>query len=352
VSYQGHAIYLGKFLGTENDPFGGDLQKIRWERHIPSLTMRGHKVSLGKRVLAELRKESHPSALASDLSKANPSSLTQYRGYHASYNRVRFAARHWDEFSGDPNAFLRDFNFGYVQFEPHDLEGWADAAIWQLVSRAEDLTRQHLHLCCNGESDFETSLAQMPLSLPQVLERLRADMERLRGEQADPVASVRKDRRGRMRGDELVLTVPSSPVLPSHLQFDAAMEQFEESLPTGWRTEWLERLRLGVQDKALELHATATGKHGDVRVRALDLNRPRNLFTMAWRPSDGRFSCRILLDEDLVVACPGVDLQRPSRSDPLKTGFIFDAGRTHEAAFEGLLQLINKAHLRAKEAGL
>ncbi len=141
-------------------------------------------------------------------------------------------------------------------------------------------------------------------------------------------------------------------IVPEHQQSDAAMEQFEESLPSGWRTEWLERLRLAFQGGALEVHATETRKHGDVRVRALDLKRQRNLFTMAWRPSDGRFSCRILMNEDQVADCPGVEMQSSSRTDPLPTGIIFDASQDQEAAINGLLRLIDHAHQQAKAAGL
>ena len=122
---------------------------------------------------------------------------------------------------------------------------------------------------------------------------------------------------------------------PKHLEYDAAMERLEEALPAGWRTEWLDRLRLAFADEAVEVHATNTHSHGDVRVRALDLKRKRNVFTMAWRPSDGKFTCRILLNTEQVAACPGVERLSTSQSDPLKTGFIFDASQDQERALAG-----------------
>lgn len=348
ASYKGQAIYVGMFLGTDSNPFGGDLQQIRWEKHIPSLTMRGQKVSLGKNVLEKLILENIDSPLISGLAQADQAMLTKDRGYHASYNRVQFAARHWDELQASPNVFLPNFDFGYVQFEPQDLAGWSGTAIWKLIINAEASALKQLHLCCNGESKLETSLAKPPQSLKQVLEVFCETMEHQRGTESsrlDPALSA-------PQGADQMSAEPFGVALPGHLKFDAAMERLEESLPSGWRSEWLERLRLAVQGRALEVHATETRKHGDVRVRAHDLKRPRNLFTMAWRASDGRFSCRILLEEDQVAGCPGVEMQAPSATDPLKTGFIFDASQDHEAAFEGLLKLIAQAHQNAKAADL
>jgi hypothetical protein len=348
ASYKGQAIYVGKFLGTEANPFGGDLQKIRWERHIPSLTMRGQRVSLGKSVLAKLIQENSASPLASDLAQADQTLLTKYRGYHASYNRVQFAVRHWEALQAEPEVFLPDFDFGYVQFERQDLEGRSNTAIWKLVSNAEDLARQQLHLCCNGESNFEASIAEAPQSLEQVLERLYTNMDRLRGEEPARTHTTQAISLSTVEAGAM----DRKAIVPEHQQFDAAMEQLEESLPTGWRTEWLERLRLAFQGGAVEVHATETRKHGDVRVRGLDLKRQRNLFTMAWRPSDGRFSCRILINEDQVADCPGVEMQSSSRTDPLPTGFIFDASQDQETSINGLLRLIEQAHQQAKASGL
>lgn len=348
ASYKGQAIYVGKFLGTEANPFGGDLQKIRWERHIPSLTMRGQRVSLGKSVLEKLIQENSASTLATDLALAEQTLLTKYRGYHASYNRVQFAARHWEAFQAEPEVFLPDFDFGYVHFERQDLEGWSDTAIWKLVSNAEEIARQQLHLCCNGESNFEASIAEPEHSLQQVLESLYANMERLRGE----VPARRDTTHAIFLPNVQAGAMDRESIVPEHQQSDAAMEQLEESLPSGWRTEWLERLRLAFQGGGIEVHATETRKHGDVRVRALDLKRQRNLFTMAWRPSDGRFSCRILMNKDQVADCPGVEMQSSSRTDPLPTGIIFDASQDQEAAINGLLRLIEHAHQQAKAAGL
>ena len=352
VSYRGQAIYLGKFLGTESNPFSGDLQRIRWERHIASLTMRGHKVSLGKRVLSKLRKESRGCALASDLCQADLSTMTHYRGYHASYNRVRFAAQYWNALQGDPAEFLHHFDFGYVRFEPHEFEGQSNVSIWDLVSTAEKRTREQLRLCCNGESDFEFSVKQDILSLPIALDLACAQMEGLQRERLGRPSGPSSTRhRSSQSGEPVGGKLPRSR-LPSHLKSDAAMEKIEESLPTGWRTEWLERLRLAIPSDGLEVHATETGSHGDVRVRAVDLKRQRNIFTMAFRPGDRRFSCRILLSEEYMNGCPGVEIRPPSGTDPLPTGFIFDPGASREAAFEGLLRLIAVAHQQAKEAGL
>lgn len=347
VAHKDRAIYIGKFLGTDSNPFGGDLQKIRWERHLPSLTMRGHGVTVGKRVLDKLRQENHASALIRDLLEANPSELTRYKGYHASYNRMRFAAMHWDVFQADPAAVLPAFKFGYVQFEPGDLEGRREKDIWGLVSRAETAAREQLHLCCNGESDFDASLAGPQMDLTQALESIYTTMEGLRGTGAGRSAAPRAAPRAKAPEP----AVSRTPSRPKHLEYDAAMERLEETLPAGWRTEWLERLRLAFEGEAVEVHATNTHSHGDVRVRALDLKRKRNVFTMAWRPSDGKFTCRILMNTEQVAACPGVERLSTSQSDPLKTGFIFDASQDQERALAGLLGLIEQALQRARDSG-
>lgn len=131
------------------------------------------------------------------------------------------------------------------------------------------------------------------------------------------------------------------------LETEISMEKIEDDLPDGWPTDWLLQLKTQLPADSMEVHATATGPRGDVRVRALNLKRARNVFTMQWQPTKERFLCRILLDE---AACPGVMVRRGDANNPLKTAFSFDG--SNPSAQAGLLQLIRDAVRRAKETGL
>lgn len=355
AAFDGQLIYVGKFQGQVSNPFGGNILEIRWRRHIQSLTMRGEAVSVGLKTLRDAHHELPSGEVLSGLMGAHRTYLIRDRGFHASRNRVKFAARHWSALREDPAVFLPLFEFGYVQIEPGELAGRAETSLRQRVSLAEVQARAELSPPCNGESRFEASILRAGLSMDATLERLRHHLAAvtqpggtLRHAGTDtPAIETRNTRHDpRPKTGRLITLTPDQ----QELETEISMEKIEDDLPDGWPTDWLQQLKTQLPADSMEVHATATGPRGDVRVRALNLKRARNVFTMQWQPTKNMFLCRILLDEAHAQACPGVIVRRADANNPLKTAFSFDG--SNPSARAGLLQLIHDAVQRAKEAGL
>lgn len=106
AAFDGQLIYVGKFQGQVSNPFGGNILEIRWRRHIQSLTMRGEAVSVGLKTLRDAHHELPSGEVLSGLMGAHRAYLIRDRGFHASRNRVKFAARHWSALREDPAVFL------------------------------------------------------------------------------------------------------------------------------------------------------------------------------------------------------------------------------------------------------
>ena len=355
AAFEGRLIYVGKFQGQVSNPFGGNILEIRWRRHIQSLTMRGEAVSVGLKTLRDAHHELPSGEFLSGLMGAHRAYLTRDRGFHASSNRVKFAARHWSRLREDPAVFLPLFEFGYAQIEPSEVAGRSETSVRQLVSLAEVRVRAELSPPCNGESRFEASIIRTWLSMDATLERLRHHLAAVtqpggtpqHAGTDTPAIETRNTRHDPLpKASRLITLTPDQ----KELEPEISMERIEGDLPSGWPTDWLQQLKTQLPADLMEVHATATGPRGDVRVRALNLKRARNVFTMQWQPTKERFFCRILLDEAHVQACPGVIVRRADANNPLKTAFSFDG--SNPSAQAGLLQLVRDAVRRAKEARL
>jgi hypothetical protein len=129
---------------------------MRWAKHLGTLTLRGHRVSIGKRALDRLGKHSlahaEPIACLLTSSKASPA-LHENRGMNTSLNRATFAARNWATFSQlNPSGDLDDFAFTYVQLSMAALRARDTKSVRETVRRAEADARTVLQPICNGET--------------------------------------------------------------------------------------------------------------------------------------------------------------------------------------------------------
>jgi hypothetical protein len=147
VCFRGRLVYVGSYCGKKplgaryGAYFTGDVARSRWWAHFGSLTARGHKVHVARRVLADLRDDlgDHPMLLA--FAKAGPAIHTD-AGCLGAENRLRFAARHWIRFTSTPAArLLKQFSFLYVREDgsgivalPINLERAIEAAETEAIS--------------------------------------------------------------------------------------------------------------------------------------------------------------------------------------------------------------------------
>ncbi len=128
LCYQDRLIYIGSFLGSggvkvdrvKAATFSGDVVKGRWWQHFGSITGRSHILSVAPKTLDLLQQEfgqNHPMVIA--LRGATPA-LFQDAGCLGALNRLRFAARHFDEFAGalvDPARILSHFCYIYARYD-------------------------------------------------------------------------------------------------------------------------------------------------------------------------------------------------------------------------------------------
>ncbi|HUY31591.1 MAG TPA: hypothetical protein VMV69_02350 [Pirellulales bacterium] len=119
ICYNGALIYVGSFLGSKKDVFGGNVIRTRWWAHFGTLTLRGHRLSVPARTIGKLLDEYasvlHPELR--DVLALAPKTLTDDSGCKASLNRVLVANENWERFrDAEPCDLLGSFTYFYVRF--------------------------------------------------------------------------------------------------------------------------------------------------------------------------------------------------------------------------------------------
>jgi hypothetical protein len=121
--FRGRLAYVGKFRGADGNPWGSNVARERWWKHIATVTMRGSAVGSKPGALA-FALRNRPSCQMLRALSGCPTYLRP-TGCEASKNRLRFASHYWDEqFSKATVAdVLGDFQFLYVRVLPGDVLG-------------------------------------------------------------------------------------------------------------------------------------------------------------------------------------------------------------------------------------
>lgn len=196
IGFNGRLAYIGKFLGKckqrkpeqnqSQDPFGGDVADARWWKHLSTSTLRGYNtatertnVATAIRRLGEL--EPLPRLQAAGTAFARPA------GCQASVNRIRFAAKHWDELNpeeADADAVLAKFTFIYARIEPGSIGG-SVASIMGGIGAAEDGLIEQLRPPINDETHEWIPYSARP-EMAGLGERLVAALEAQAGRINDP----------------------------------------------------------------------------------------------------------------------------------------------------------------------
>jgi len=145
-------LYVGKFEGKEGAPFGGNVVRERWIRHMGTLTLRGRPVSVPGGTINRLTNfdREHPAVVG--ILGADRNVMSTGRGCVSSFNRALFAMQNWDTFSRLDQQGLARFQFLYGQIQPHAVsEDWICKAVSDLE---RDLVGQ-LQPPCNGNVPAE-----------------------------------------------------------------------------------------------------------------------------------------------------------------------------------------------------
>jgi hypothetical protein len=321
--HHGHLVYIGKFLGTIRDAFGGDIFSARWNRHISTLSLRGSKIAISQANCARAAAQSLPANLLAALQAADPVTLAKDRGFMVPYKRLVYAAQHWAEFSGSPATWLPNIDVGYLQLDP---AAWSHRSIFELrevVSQAEKRAIEQIPTVLNGPGEFDAALIKK-LSKDQVFDLLESMFN------ATGHATLKAETDERQAEDA-----------NAEVESDFYSERFLESLPSECPEETVAAIKESFEDDdAVQVHHTKT-HGGDLRVRALNTPRPRNIFTMYWQVDNELFRCRIKLEPNNVDGAGVVNVKASSAKEPLPTTFWFDCSQP--GAIENLLRLIKLA---------
>lgn len=333
--HKGQLVYIGKFLGSIHDAFGGDIFSARWNRHISTLSLRGSRISIGKNTLEKAMQEGMPEDLENALRGVDKDTLAKDRGFMVPYKRLKYAALHWQDFSQEPEAWLDDIKVGYLQLDPAMAKQHAIQALRKKVSAAEAHAIARIPTVLNGPGDFDLSLLKT-LSEDDVFKQLGSMFDLPSNEPVDQ--------------DEQELAVSfeaasqdeeQKPAAAAELESDFYGERFLESLPSDCPEQTVQALYDAFGEMSFEeVHHTKTNG-GDLRIRASKGQESRNIFTMYWQPKNQVFLCRILLAPEDVVGAGIVTSHASTSPEPLPATFKFDCMQSGAKA--NLVELIDLA---------
>jgi len=157
-------IYIGKYLGLQNDFSGGNIIDQRWTKHLGTFTMRTRNLGFSKRALSEITAHlagcAHeiPTAIETGFRDARSEVLLQKTGCMTTFQRFLVASRIWQQTNGD--VTLDDFKFVYARIDSDLPVGVVRA----LVTKAEDAALDIIH------PDGNTIAKRRDTMLPRVTE--------------------------------------------------------------------------------------------------------------------------------------------------------------------------------------
>ena len=333
--HKGHLVYIGKFLGSIHNAFGGDIFSARWNRHISTLSLRGSRISIGKTTLEKAMQAGMPQDLQNALGAVTKDSLAKDWGFMVPYKRLRYAAVHWQDFSQEPEIWLKDIKLGYLQLVPAMAKQCSIPDLRKKVSNAEERAIASIPTVLNGPGEYDLSLLKA-LSEAEVFKRLESIFnvslnKSPDDEEQDPTVALENESQ-----DE-----PLDLAAASETESDFYGERFLESLPSDCPEETVQALyaAFGEMSEA-QVHHTKT-KGGDLRIRAFAGKKARNVFTMYWQSKNQVFLCYIFLTPENVKGAGIVSANASPSREPLPTTFVFDC--TQPGAKENLVNLIENA---------
>ena len=317
ICFDDQLIYIGSFLGSggarvdglKAATLAGDLVRGRWWQHFGSITGRSHKLSVAPKTVDHLDAEfglDHPMVVA--LRAAAPDHLCEDAGCLGARERLRFAARHMAEFSGEqvePAHLLARFCYVYVRFDAlpehmdaHELSRWIKDTETRLVKslhpevntagRIADQEPVRVH-CSEVSATIIESLRQGRPHLPGII--IQRDAPAF-----DSLTALSPER---PEGTGVISAVADAGPRPS------ARELFFRSIEHAPAATALVAHVIALCE---ELHVNVRHTYtdgGDLRVNA-DRQAPnsgeQNVITMAWKPTKGYFACQALASPDGCVA--------------------------------------------------
>ncbi len=270
ISFDDEPLYIGKYLGTRDAPFSGNVINLRWSKHIATLTLRGKRLSMSQRALEQAMEHARGNEIIDALKISDKDVLHRDRGCQTTARRLNFAVKNWSDFVSLDNDTLKRFTFTYVRIE-QPAENIATSFMRQFVSGAESSLIDEFYLPCNSTANKAAELKTVDLdSLVQATQNKLLQLDSTNEQQED--LATDKDLQ-----EEVI----------------NSFEQRLEQAPV-WAQNFVENLMSHFESKeTVEVHYTQTG-NGDMRLRVhwkaeSGKYRNQNFATIEWRPNDEFF---------------------------------------------------------------
>lgn len=318
VFLDGSLFYIGLYAGKSGRPFGGSVLE-RWSKHATYHILRAPEVVFAKsqldRIIAELKGPAADIAVCvAQEADAAKSPLVEKHGGSCTFNKARFAERHWETLGpGNEDTLLARISFVYHQLPRSwdarrntvDGEGGSRWVKRHWLRPVEKVLIEAFHPICNGETKPGTERNGIG---PDEVEKMMATLFGGDGE-THPV-SENDCADGENEGTSI----------------DTSTAEGDDDATDGERKF---RARLSTDGAALveELSArcprSMTIGFTDTPDLRLYASQPRRrvLLTMSTR-ADGLFTCHTLASVAVCRAL-GFDAQE-ERGGPMKAGFTLD----------------------------
>ncbi|MGA1799391.1 hypothetical protein VH567_11500 [Sphingomonas sp. 4RDLI-65] len=327
VFLDGSLFYIGLYAGKADRPFGGSVLE-RWRKHATYHILRAPEIVFARgqldRIIAELDGPAIDlaacAAQVGDDDGGGP--LVERHGGSCTFNKARFAARHWDSLKpGNDDDLLRRISFVYHQLprgwdlRREQIEGEV-ASRWvkrHWLRTAEKTLIEHFRPICNGETIAGTE--RDGIGVDEVEHMMATVFDTV--VETHPLPADRGGSDG-FGGAGIAEQSPDDSIQP---------EENGDDTSAGERSF---RSRLSSEGAALIEDLSARCPRGmtidftdvpDLRIYA---SQPRRRVLMTVRArADGLMTCHALAS---VAACRaiGFDAQEERGSGPMTAGFTLD----------------------------
>jgi hypothetical protein len=322
VFLDGSLFYIGLYAGKAGRPFGGSVLE-RWSKHATYHILRAPEVVFAKsqldRIIAELTGPAADiAACVAQETDAAKSPLVEKHGGSCTFNKARFAARHWETLGpGNEETLLARISFVYHQLprswdsrrETVDGEGGSRWVKRHWLCPAEKALIEAFNPICNGETTPGTERDGIG---PDEVEKMMAALFGGDGD-ARPVS----ENDGADLGNEGTSLDTSTAEAEAEGDDDATdgERKFRARLSTDGAAL--------VEELSTRCPRSMTIGFTDTPDLRLYVNQPRRrvLLTMSTR-ADGQITCHTLASVALCRAL-GFDAKE-ERGGPMKAGFTLD----------------------------
>lgn len=307
IYYLNELIYVGKFLGTRENVYGGDVCATRWAKHMSTLTLRDRRVSFSSKAVRSMQLSSFLAPPFLEIIDASQQQvILDPRGRVSSLNRAIFASENWTTFSKLVMADeLAGFKIIYTQAEV--MPSLSHAHLRCAVGLAEKKLIGQYRPRCNAEIKAGTagqiSIEDIARTLEAVLAEsldtcknlqiLDLSLKALEGTNSPRSTELQHHLHG--GNHDVVPSILSDIDIPDD-ECDCEEQFFEKIAGNQSALSAVESVCNSFSDVTDAYVQFTCTNGGDLRIRSTAGSRVFfNVATLAWQPKIGQFKSEIFL---------------------------------------------------------